>query len=113
MSELRVKRVEDQLQREVSELILSGDVKDPRVNSFLSVTRVIVSSDLSQARVFISTFEEGTALQRGVDGLNSAAPYMQGLIGRKLRLRNTVKLHFLADEGIRQGFELTQKMKDL
>lgn len=113
MSELRVARVQDQLQREISELILSGEIKDPRVNAFLSVTRVSVSNDLSQAKVYVSTFEEGKALSKGVDGLNSAAPYIQGVIGRKLRMRLTVKLSFLADEGIRKGFELTQKMKDL
>lgn len=113
MSELRVQRVQDQLQREISELILSGDIKDPRVNSFLSVTRVSLSNDLSQAKVYVSTFEEGSALNKGVDGLNSAAAYIQGTIGRKLRLRSTVKLTFFADEGIRKGFELTQKMKDL
>lgn len=113
MSELRVTRVQDQLQREISELILSGDIKDPRVNSFLSVTRVSVTNDLSQAKVYVSTFEDEKALKRGVDGLNSAAPYMQGLIGRKLRMRVSVKLAFVADEGIRKGFELTQKMKDL
>ncbi len=113
MSELRVTRVQDQLQREISELILSGDIKDPRVNSFLSITRVVVAKDLSQARVFVSTFQDSGALKRGVDGLNSAAPYVQGIIGRKLQMRCTVKLRFLADEGIREGFELTQKMKDL
>jgi ribosome-binding factor A len=113
MSELRVTRIQDQLQREISELILSGDIKDPRVNSFISVTRVSLSNDLTLAKVFVSTFEEGSALNKAVDGLNSAAPYIQGIIGRKLKTRNTVKLTFIGDEGIKKGFELTQKMKDL
>lgn len=113
MSELRQKRVEDQLQREISALILSGDIKDPRVNAFLSVTRVESARDYSHARVWISTFQEGEALEKGVAGLNSAAPYIQGIIGRKLGMRLTCKLSFEADPGIREGFEMTQRLKGL
>jgi ribosome-binding factor A len=113
VSELRTLRVEEQLQREIMSLILSGDVKDPRVNSFLSVTRVEAARDFTYAKVFISTFQGGDALVTGVAGLNSAAPYLQAMIGKRLRMRSTPKLRFEADYGVRDGFALTNKMKDL
>lgn len=113
MDDIRIKRVEEELRTEIASLILSGEVKDPRINTFLSVTRVEVARDGSFARVYVSTFEEGEALTRGVAGLNNAAGFIQSSVGKKIRLRLTPKLQFLADEGIRQGFEMNEKIKDL
>ena len=47
MGQYRIQRLNDQLRDEISQLILRGEVKDPRVNTFLSVNRVEVTSDLS------------------------------------------------------------------
>lgn len=113
MDAIRKKRVEEELRTEIASLILSGEVKDPRINTFLSVTRVEVARDGSFARVYVSTFEEGEALTRGVAGLNNAAGFIQSSVGKKIRLRLTPKLQFLADEGIRQGFEMNEKIKGL
>lgn len=113
MDDIRRKRVEEELRSEIASLILSGDIKDPRINEFLSITRVEVSRDASAARVYVSTFEEGEALARGVEGLNRAAGFIQAAVCRKIRLRLTPKLKFLTDEGIRKGFEMGEKIKDL
>jgi ribosome-binding factor A len=113
MSELRSRRVQDQIQREVADLILKGEVKDPRINSFLSVTRVEASKDFSTAHVYVSSFESEEKLLAAVKGLNSAAPYIQGVVGRKLGIRVTPHLIFEADLGIREGFEITQKIQNL
>ncbi len=113
MDEIRKKRVEEELRTEISALILKGELKDPRINSFLSITRVDAARDGSFARVFVSTFEEGEALTRGVEGLNNAAGFIQSSVGKKIKLRLTPKLRFLPDEGIRQGFEMGEKIKDL
>lgn len=113
MDETRRKRVEEQLRHEVSELILRREVKDPRVDSFLSITRVEVARDGSHAKLFVSTFREGDALAKGVAGLNNAAGFIQAGISRRLRIRLTPRLVFLADPGIKEGFEMGEKIKDL
>ena len=113
MDDIRRKRVEEELRSEIAALILTGEIKDPRINAFLSITRVDVARDASAARVYVSTFEEGEALAKGVEGLNSAAGFIQAAVGRKIRLRLTPRLKFFADEGIRRGFEMGEKIKDL
>lgn len=105
--------MEEQLRHEVSELILRREVKDPRVDSFLSITRVEVARDGSHAKLFVSTFREGDALAKGVAGLNNAAGFIQAGISRRLRIRLTPRLVFLADPGIKEGFEMGEKIKDL
>ena len=37
MGQYRIQRLDDQLRDEISQLIMRGDVKDPRVNTFLSI----------------------------------------------------------------------------
>ena len=113
MGQYRLQRLNDQLRDEISQLILRGDVKDPRVNTFLSVNRVEVTSDLGYAKCYVSSFLPDGDLKHGVDGLNKAAGYIQGQIAKKLRIRQFPKLQFLVDEGMKEGFKMVQKLNEL
>lgn len=113
MGQYRIQRLNDQLRDEISQLILRGDVKDPRVTTFLSVNRVEVTSDLGYAKVYVSSFVPDGQLKLGVDGLNSAAGYIQGQIAKKLRIRQFPKLTFVVDEGMKEGFKMVQILNDL
>lgn len=113
MGQYRIQRLNDQLRDEISQLILRGDVKDPRVTTFLSVNRVEVSSDLGYAKVYVSSFVPDGQLKLGVAGLNSAAGYIQGQIAKKLRIRQFPKLTFIVDEGMKEGFKMVQILNDL
>lgn len=113
MEAKRLKRVEEQLRHEVSSLILRGEVKDPRVDSFLSITRVEAARDGSHAKLYVSTYKEGSALDAGVAGLNHAAGFIQSAISKRIKIRLTPRLVFMPDPGIKQGFEMDEKIKSL
>lgn len=113
MGQYRLQRLNDQLRDEISQLILRGDVKDPRVTTFLCVNRVEVTNDLAYAKIYVSTFLPDNQLRRGVDGLNSAAGFIQREIASKLRIRQFPKLQFLVDEGMKEGFKMVQKLNQL
>lgn len=113
MDEIRRKRVEETLRLEVSSLLMRGEVKDSRVDSFLTITRAEVARDGSHARLYVSTFKEGDALEQGVAGLNHAAGFIQSGISKRLRIRLTPRLVFVPDTGIKDGFELGEKIKGL
>jgi ribosome-binding factor A len=108
--ELRLGRL---IQEEVARLIVEGKVKDPRVDSFLSITRVDVSRDVSCADIFVSSYKTAEGLQKGVAGLQSAAGFIQAKLGGKLRIRQTPRLRFHADNGLREGFALIKKIDEL
>ncbi len=97
----RQQRVESQLQRVVAELI-SREVRDPRVGS-VTITAVEVVPDMSVARVFFVPF--GTAHPAGEvrDGLERAAGFLRGEVGRRLGLRHAPRLEFEFDESIGRG----------
>ena len=113
MGQYRLQRLDDQLRDEISTLIMRGQVKDPRVNTFLSINRVEVTKDLSYAKVFVSSFLPDGDLKRGVAGLNAAAGFIQREIAQKLRIRQFPKLTFVVDAGMKEGFNMVQKLNEL
>ena len=113
MGEFRTEGVGHLIQEKIGTLIVEGKIKDPRVNPFLSVTRVQVSRDFSWAEVYISTFRPEANLARGVLGLQSAAGFIQSQLAKEMRIRQTPRLRFHEDLSIREGFEMVKKIEDL
>ncbi len=113
MGQYRMQRLDAQLREEISSLLLRGEIKDPRVSNFLSINRVDVSSDLSYAKVYVSTFLSDAQLEKGVDGLNNAAGFIQSSIAKKLRIRKFPKFTFVVDKGMKEGFHMVQRLTEL
>ena len=113
MSEYRLQRVENMVRDAVSEMIMKGIIKDPRISTMVSLSKVEISNDLSHARIFISGFENEKKIKSSVDGLNSAAGFIQKNLGKKMHTRTTPKLKFIFDSSIKDGFEMTQKLNSM
>ncbi len=113
MSELRIKRVGSLIRDLISSLILKQRIKDPRINSLITITDVIISPDLSYAKVYVSSFENEQKQITAVDALNHAAGFIQKSISKDLKMRVTPKLRFYSDESIKRGFELNEKIDHL
>ncbi|MCR4940949.1 MAG: 30S ribosome-binding factor RbfA [Treponemataceae bacterium] len=113
MSEFRITRLGEQFRDEISRMILTQQIKDPRVSTFLNINRVEITSDLSYAKVYVSSFMNEKQTLKGVKGLESAAGFIQTTLSKKLRLRQFPKLTFLLDTSIKEGFEMVQKLNEL
>jgi ribosome-binding factor A len=96
MSAERMRRV-DEAMREVLSATLSGGLKDPRVG-FVTVTDVKTTPDLRHARVFVSVLGDAAARAASLEGLTSAHGFLQGRIGRELRMKRTPTLEFVYDD---------------
>jgi ribosome-binding factor A len=113
MGEFRLDRLGEQIREEISQMILGGRIKDPRVSTFLSINRVDVSGDLGYAKVYVSSFMNSAETKKGVKGLESAAGFIQTTLSKKLRLRQFPHLSFIYDESIKNGFEMVKKIDGL
>jgi ribosome-binding factor A len=114
MDQIRLRRLEELLKEEIAQILASGEVKDPRVGEFLSITHVEANRDGSTAKVWISCIgEDKGELESAAAGLQSAAGFIQSQLAKRVRLRLTPILHFIADHGIKEGFEMTEKIKGL
>lgn len=105
-------RINGEVQRELSTLI-SREIKDPRINPMTSVVQVEVAPDLKQAKVFISVLGDEQSAKDTLLGLKSAASYMRGQLAKSLNLRNTPELHFILDQSIEYGVNMSKKIDDI
>jgi len=112
MSQYRVERLGQAIQEKISSLILEGRIKDKRVSSFLSITNVNVSKDLSFADVYVSDIR-GINIEKGAEGLQSAAGFIQSQLGSSMHIRKTPHLRFHADTSIGESFDLIKKIEKL
>jgi ribosome-binding factor A len=97
-----MERVNTLMQREISELILR-ELRDPRLDEFVSVTEVSVSPDLKYARVFVSSFGGQKKEQQILEALGSAAGFLRSELAKKVRIRRMPELHFQWDNSIEKG----------
>ena len=75
MGQYRLLKLGEQIRGEIANMILRAQIKDPRVSNFLTINRVEVAKDLAHAKVYVSTFMSESELNRGVEGLSSAAGF--------------------------------------
>ncbi|MDR0584074.1 MAG: 30S ribosome-binding factor RbfA [Treponema sp.] len=113
MAEYRTERLGHLIQEKISSLVLEGKIKDPRVSPFLSITRVSVSRDLSFADVYVSNIRAAAGIERGAEGLQSAAGFIQSQLGAAMRIRKIPRLRFHPDMSVREGFDLVKKIEGL
>jgi ribosome-binding factor A len=101
----RLRRVADQIQRELSD-ILRSELKDPRVG-MITLTGVEVSPDLAHAKVFFTSLADTTHRGDTVAGLKRAAGFLRSMLGARIKIHNTPELHFVYDESVETGIRLT------
>ena len=112
MAGYRIDRVSEDIKREIIAVI--RELKDPRVmDKMLTVVRVEVSSDASYAKVYISAMEGLETAKEAVKGLKSATGYIRREVGKRLHLRKTPELNFVADNSIEHGMNIVKMMDDL
>lgn len=111
MAGFHIDRITEDIKREIISII--RELKDPRINSMLTVVKVEVSGDLSYAKVYISAMEGIEAAKDSIKGLDSAQGYIRKQLGSRLHLRKSPELKFIADDSIAKGMDLFEKIKGL
>jgi ribosome-binding factor A len=91
---------------------LTRDVRDPRVG-FVTVTGVLVTADLSHARVMVSVPGDEAAQVRAMDGLASAAGFLRSRAARALSTRTVPELHFELDRRLAHVARINELLEDL
>lgn len=89
-------RLETRIIEAVNTLIVNGDIKNPKLSHFASVSEVSLSKDNAYATLYISCLDE-KALSNSVKALQSAAGFIQARLGSALKTKNTPRLTFVAD----------------
>lgn len=110
----RVNRIAEEIRKTVSELLTRG-LKDPRINSMTTVTKVDVTGDLRYANIYISVLGDVSEKKETLEGLESAKGFIRNQIGHNIDLRYIPEPVFHLDESIEQGIymsKLIEKVKE-
>ena len=100
MASNRIGRINEEIQRELSDLIRS--LKDPRVQTLISITRVDTTPDLRYSKIYISVMDEEKQ-KDAMRGLKSAGGWLRRELGSSLQLRYTPELVFELDDSLKYG----------
>ena len=106
----RQQRLNVLFREELSELIRS-EVRDPRLTSLVSITKVDVSPDLEHATVYVSILSDEEEKATSMAALRSAAPYLRHHLLARIRIRRIPALQFVLDHSIEDAAHVLELMK--
>ena len=105
----RTERVNELMRRELV-LLLKQETKDPRLKQVV-ITDVIVSRDLTSAKIFFSVDEDSINIVTPL--LNKASGFFRSSLSKTLDLRHTPTLSFIYDTAPNTGARIDDLLSKL
>ncbi len=107
----RPDRVADQVRSELA-ILLAREVRDPGIG-FVTMTRVQLTPDLQQARVYYTALGDEKERRSTARALERAVPFLRRQIGSRLRLKRVPALQFVYDESIAGQDRIEQLLNEI
>ncbi|HEX9801779.1 MAG TPA: 30S ribosome-binding factor RbfA [Gammaproteobacteria bacterium] len=101
----RSRRVGEQIQRELAELV-QRELKDPRLG-MVTISGVEVSRDMSVAKVYFTVLNPGHDVAETQKGLTHAVGFLRRELAHRMRLRVVPELRFQYDHSVEDGSRLS------
>lgn len=113
MASHRNEKINGQIQRELS-LIILHKLKDTRIQeSNVSITRVKATPDLKTATVYVSIFGDDEQKKVIVELLNNAKSFLRSSLGKVITVHSVPALIFELDNSIEYGMHIESILKSL
>jgi len=109
---VRQLKVASQLQRIVATVLLR-DIADPRIDGLVSVTKVEITRDLREAKVYLSVLGGQRTPETVLQGIKSAGRHIQSEAAEGLALRYAPRLTFVLDESLKKQAEILKKIDEV
>ena len=111
----RAERVAERIKTELMALLLRGAVRDPGAQDGL-ITQVVVSDDLSHARVYVRLLREEAdepAQKRLISALSRAAGFLRRELAGRIELKHQPELRFFWDDGLDRAARVEQLLAEI
>jgi len=95
----RSQRVSDNLRREIAN-IFSYEINDPRLKS-LTVTQVLLSDDLSNAKIYVSDYINKSITEENKEisnALERSKSYVKKKLGQNMKIKKLPAISFIIDQ---------------
>ena len=108
----RQKRL-NSLLREVISDVVHRQVKNPRISPLTTITKVIVTQDLQQAKVYISIIGDEKTQKETLNALRSASGFISTRASKEVVTRFFPTLTFLYDDTVEKQMRIDHLLKTL
>lgn len=98
-------RNEAKIVETINTLIVNGEIKNPSLSKFASISDISLSKDNAYATLYVSCLVDNQ-LESSVRALQSAAGFIQARLAKVLKTKNTPKLSFVADNTEREAAKI-------
>ena len=99
MAANRRARIDEEVKRALGDII-AHDVRDERLSSMTSVTRVEVTTDLKFAKVYVSVYGTDEEKEQTLTALEHAAGFLRSQLAQRIDLRRAPELNFELDRSV-------------
>jgi ribosome-binding factor A len=106
----RHERVAGEIRQEISAM-LAGELKDPRLTAFATVTEVRMTPDLKQAKIYVSVMGTAAEQTATIKGLTAAAGFIRHELSERLQLRRAPELMFVLDRSEEYGRHIDELLR--
>jgi len=96
-SPLRLRRIADGIKQLLSEMIVTGQISDPRLAGVF-ITDVNVDRELSFASIYVSSLDGKERSKEILDGFEHASGFIRSRLASEIQLRTFPALRFFWDE---------------
>jgi len=98
----RPEQVAETIRQMVSEVLVHGEIRDPRVG-LVTVTSVKVAPDLGSCRVWVALGGTKEEQAKSLEGLRSASGFLRSRLAKELTTYATPEFRFEQDFGAERG----------
>ncbi len=109
----RTERLASVIQEEVTTLLMTGRLKDPRIHEMTTITGAKVSRDLSIATVYYTVLGEEKDVEVTARGLEAARGFIQRHLAKNMNVRVVPSLRFEYDPSIVHGARIEELLSAL
>lgn len=112
MKKNRINRI-NSLLKEVLFEVIQKEVRNPHVNTFITVTQVETSADLHHAKVYISMIGSEAEKEKILAALQTAAGFVAVHAAKKVKLRYFPNLTFKLDKSADEYMKIDKILSDI
>ncbi len=111
---VKLERVNSELQRQISKIIVA-DIKDPRVqNGIISVTKVKTTPDLKYAKVYISVYADMDEKKKeAFDTVVRSRVFIRNMLKDAVQMRLIPELNFVIDDSLDYGMKIDKILSEM
>jgi ribosome-binding factor A len=105
-------RLSEQLQKEIG-IVISQELRDPRIPSVVTITQIKLSQDNRNATVYVSVYGDDKEKNDALAALSHAAPFIQRVVAGRITMKHFPRIMFKLDNSIEHSQHINELLKEI